>query len=134
MGGSEGWVAELGEKVSALQFVSLVENFNCDELICQAELRQVWSTLGGREWGDWDLKEQPVVKRLLRKQRETTMYLDVVGRWLRRVKNVKRVMKRTHRKPRLVQKNPRLFWSLERVELLKGARDEGPHNLVLLLL
>ena len=54
MGGSEGWVAELGEKVSALQFVSLVENFNCDELICQAELRQVWSTLGGREWGDWE--------------------------------------------------------------------------------
>ena len=41
---------------------------------------------------DRDLKEKPVVKRLLRKHRETLMYLDVVGRWSRRVKNVKRVV------------------------------------------
>jgi len=127
-----GWQNWEGEKVSARQFVSLVElvcpgeNFNCDELICQAELCQVWSTLGEKgETGGRDLKEKPVIKRLLRKPRETTMSLDVVGRWFRRVKNIKREMRRTHRRPRLVQKNPRLFWSLERVELLKGAREKG---------
>lgn len=53
----------------------------------------MWSILGEKgETGDRDLKEKPVVKRLLRKHRETLMYLDVVGRWSRRVKNVKRVV------------------------------------------
>jgi len=127
-----GWQHWQGEKVSARQFVSLVElicpgeTFNCDELSCQAELCEVWSRLGEKgETALPDIREKRVVRRMARKPRGTTMSLDVVGRWLGRVKHIKSGAKRIGRRPRLVQKNPRLFWSLERVELLKRARERG---------
>ena len=127
-----GWQHWQGKKLSARQLVSLVEltcpgeTFNCDELICQADLCEVWSRLG--EKGETvlpDLKEKRVVRRVSRKPRGTIMSLDVVGRWLRRLRNIKNVAKSIGRMPRLVQKNPRLFWSLERVYLLKMARERG---------
>jgi len=129
-----GWQHWQGDKLSAKQFVSLVElvcpgdNFNCDELMCQAELCEVWSKLGEKGEGEASVmgqKESRVVKKTERRGRETTLSLDVVGRWFRRVKNIRRGLGSLGRRPRLIQKNPRLYWSLERVELLRQARERG---------
>jgi len=129
-----GWQNWLGEKLSAKQFVSLVELvcpgdiFNCEQMMCQAELCEVWTQLcekGERESSLVGQQEIKVVRKIMKKGGRTTLSLDVVGRWLRRVKNIRRGLVKLSKRPRIVQKNPRLYWSLERVEMLKEAKCRG---------
>ena len=84
--------------------------------MCQTKLCKVWSILG--EKGETSVMGQKESRKTERRGRETTLSLDVVGRWwFRRVRNMRNGLGRLGKRRRLLQKNP----SLERVELLRQA-------------
>ena len=55
--------------------------------MCQTKLCKVWSILG--EKGETSVMGQKESRNTERRGRETTLSLDVVGRWFRRVRNIR---------------------------------------------
>ena len=77
--------------------------------MCQAELCKVWSILGEKGEGQTSVMGQKESRKTERRGRETTLSLDVVGRWFRRVRNMSNGLGRLGKRPRLLQKNPRFY-------------------------
>ena len=131
--------------LSAKQFCSLAQflcppgdttsTYNWDEMMWQAELCEVWSTL----WSTMASQQSPAEGSLATGKpwrklragqrggggRDNELSLSNIGRWIRKVGNVpvnSRHLAGT-RRPRYVANNIRLFWNNEKVSKLKQSRQ-----------
>ena len=117
--------------LSAKQFSSLAQflcppgdTYNWDEMMWQAELCEVWSTLWSTTPGlqagpEGAAGEEKLWRKMSARREEKDLSLNNIGRWQRRVSNVP-VNSRHFRsgRPRYVANNIRLFWNNEKVEKL----------------
>ena len=114
--------------LSSRQFVSLgqflcppSDTYNWDDLMWQADLCEVWSGLSSvvdKENNNDSKKTKRQYRRVNDKKEDDNVSFNKIGRWLKRVNNIGSV-KKFERRPRLVTNNLRLFWSNEKVEILK---------------
>ena len=128
----KNWRSQLG--LSARQFVSLSQFLcpasssdliNWDDIMWQADLCDVWSrlSLSSSSSEGQDIINNNKHWRIVNKKKEDeTVSFNKIGRWWRKVRNVSRGKKILSRRPRFVSSNPRLFWSNEKIELLKQAK------------
>ena len=117
--------------LSSRQFVSLgqflcppSDTYNWDDLMWQADLCEVWSGLSSvvdkennNDSSNKTTKRQ--YRRVNDKREDDNVSFNKIGRWLQRVNNIGSVKKIDKRRPRLVTNNLRLFWSDEKIEILK---------------
>ena len=118
-------------QLSAKQFSSLAQflcppgdTYNWDEMMWQAELCEVWSSLWSTTAGPHPAEESPSVGKIWRRtssrRGEPDLSLNNIGRWMRKVSNVPVGSKHFGAgRPRFVAANIRLFWNNDKVEKLR---------------
>ena len=119
---------ESGE-LSARQFVSLCqflspqhEVYSWDDVMWTADLCDVWSRLSGDTEDSLDNNDNVRAwRRVVSSRSEDNISFSRVSRWNSKVHRISVHHPLVSRRPRIVTKNLRLFWSQERIRMLKQA-------------
>ena len=113
--------------LSSRQFVSLgqflcppSDTYNWDDIMWQADLCEVWSGLSSATDKEMTNKiSNRQYRKVPNKREDDNVSFNKIGRWLKRVNNIGTTKNFYKRRPRLMTNNLRLFWSNEKIEVLR---------------